>query len=151
MAKGTLNKVMLIGRLGKDPELRYTPSGSPVATFNLATDESYKDKEGKKVENTDWHRVVVWNKLAEICGQYLKKGSLVYIEGKIKTRSYDDKATGAKKFITEIVGDQMSMLGGKGGEGGGDYVPPPSDMDSGASSGVSDSSSASSNNDDLPF
>ena len=149
MAKGTLNKVMLIGRLGKDPELRYTPSGSPVATFNIATDESYKDKEGKKVENTDWHRVVVWNKLAEICGQYLKKGSLVYIEGKLKTRSYDDKATGAKKFITEIVGDQMSMLGGKGGEGGGDYVPPPSEMDSSAPSGSADS--GSSGGDDLPF
>ena len=149
MAKGTLNKVMLIGRLGKDPELRYTPSGSPVATFNIATDESYKDKEGKKVENTDWHRVVVWNKLAEICGQYLKKGSLVYIEGKLKTRSYDDKATGAKKFITEIVGDQMSMLGGKGGEGGGDYVPPPSEMDSSSPSGTADS--GSSGGDDLPF
>ena len=149
MAKGTLNKVMLIGRLGKDPELRYTPSGSPVATFNIATDESYKDKEGKKVENTDWHRVVVWNKLAEICGQYLKKGSLVYIEGKLKTRSYDDKATGAKKFITEIVGDQISMLGGKGGEGGGDYVPPPSEMDSSSPSGTADS--GSSGGDDLPF
>ena len=149
MAKGTLNKVMLIGRLGKDPELRYTPSGSPVATFNIATDESYKDKDGKKVENTDWHRVVVWNKLAEICGQYLKKGSLVYIEGKLKTRSYDDKATGAKKFITEIVGDQMSMLGGKGGEGGGDYVPPPSEMDSSSPSGTADS--GSSGGDDLPF
>ena len=150
MAKGTLNKVMLIGRLGKDPELRYTPSGSPVATFNLATDESYKDKEGKKVESTDWHRVVVWNKLAEICGQYLKKGSLVYIEGKIKTRSYDDKQSGQKKFITEIVGDQMSMLGGKPGEGGGDYVPPPGDIDSGATPSSS-GSSQSTGGDDLPF
>lgn len=149
MAKGTLNKVMLIGRLGKDPELRYTPSGSPVATFNLATDESYKDKDGKKVENTDWHRVVVWNKLAEICGQYLKKGSLVYIEGKLKTRSYDDKTSGTKKFITEVVGDQMSMLGGKG-EGGGDYVPPPVEMDSSTPpSGAS--TSGQSGGDDLPF
>ena len=93
--------------------------------------------------------MVVWNKLAEICGQYLKKGSLVYIEGKLKTRSYDDKATGAKKFITEIVGDQMSMLGGKGGEGGGDYVPPPSEMDSSSPSGTADS--GSSGGDDLPF
>lgn len=150
MAKGTLNKVMLIGRLGKDPELKYTPGGSAVATFNIATDESYKDKEGKKVENTDWHRVVVWNKLAEICGQYLKKGSLVYIEGKLKTRSYDDKTTGAKKFITEVVGDQMSMLGGKG-EGGGEHVPMPSDMESSAPSGVSNAAPGSSNNDDLPF
>jgi single-strand DNA-binding protein len=149
MAKGTLNKVMLIGRLGKDPELRYTPSGSPVATFNMATNESYKDKEGKMVESTDWHRVVVWNKLAEICGQYLKKGSLVYIEGKIKTRSYDDKQSGQKKSITEIIADQMNMLGGKG-EGGGEFVPPPSEMDSGATPSSS-SSTQSSGGDDLPF
>ncbi len=149
MAKGTLNKVMLIGRLGKDPELRYTPSGSPVATFNMATNESYKDKEGKMVESTDWHRVVVWNKLAEICGQYLKKGSLVYIEGKIKTRSYDDKQSGQKKFVTEIVGDQMSMLGGKPGESGGDFVPPPGDMDSSAPTGGG--ASGQSGGDDLPF
>lgn len=113
MSKGTLNKVILIGRLGKDPELRYTPSGAPVASFTIATNESYKGKDGKVNESTDWHRIVVWNKLAEICGQYLKKGSLVCIEGKIKTRSYDDKETGAKKFVTEIVADTMQMLGGK--------------------------------------
>src|SRR5574343_1313169 len=105
---GTLNKVMLIGRLGKDPELKYTPSGTAVANFTVATNESYKGKDGKKVENTDWHKVVAWNKLAEICGQYLKKGSLVYIEGKIKTRSYDKD--GVKHYITEIVADEMQML-----------------------------------------
>lgn len=106
---GTLNKVVLIGRLGKDPELKYTQSGNPVANFTIATNESYKDKDGKKVENTDWHKVVAWNKLAEICGQYLKKGSLVCVEGKIKTRSYDKD--GAKHYITEIVADEMQMLG----------------------------------------
>ena len=105
---GTLNKAVLIGRLGKDPELKYTPSGTAVANFTVATNESYKDKDGKKVENTDWHRVVAWNKLAEICGQYLKKGSLVCIEGKIKTRSYDKD--GVKHYITEIVADEMQML-----------------------------------------
>lgn len=105
---GTLNKVVLIGRLGKDPELKYTPSGTAVANFTIATNESYKDKDGKKVENTDWHKVVAWNKLAEICGQYLKKGSLVFIEGKIKTRSYDKD--GVKHYITEIVADEMQML-----------------------------------------
>lgn len=107
-----MNKVILIGRLGADPELKYTPSGQAVANFNLATDDSYKDKDGKKIEQTDWHRVTSWGKLAEICGQYLKKGSQVMIEGKIKTRSYEDK-NGVKKFITEIIGSQMEMLGGK--------------------------------------
>lgn len=105
---GTLNKVVLIGRLGKDPEPKYTSSGTAVANFTIATNESYKDKDGKKVENTDWHRVVAWNKLAEICGQYLRKGSLVCVEGKIKTRSYDKD--GAKHYITEIVADEMQML-----------------------------------------
>lgn len=107
-----MNRALLIGRLGKDPELEYTPSGRAVANLNIATDDSYKDKDGKKVEQTDWHRITAWGKLAEICGQYLKKGSLVFIEGKIKTRSYDDK-TGAKKYITEILADKMEMLGGK--------------------------------------
>ena len=108
---GTLNKVVLIGRLGKDPELKYTPSGTAVANFTIATNESFKDKDGKKVENTDWHKVVAWNKLAEICGQYLKKGSLVCIEGKIKTRSYDKD--GVKHYISEIVADEMQMLSGE--------------------------------------
>lgn len=115
MAKGTMNKAILIGRLGSDPELRFSPSGTPVATFTVATNESYKDKEGKKVESTDWHKVVAWNKLAEVIGQYLKKGSLVCVEGKIKTRSYDDKE-GKKVYITEIVANEIQMLGGGRGE-----------------------------------
>ena len=113
MAK-SLNKVMLIGNLGKDPELRYTTSGVAVATFSLATNESWKDQDGNLQERTEWHNIVAWKKLAEICGEWLKKGKKVYIEGRIQTRSYDDKNTGAKKYITEIVADSMIMLDSKG-------------------------------------
>lgn len=109
----SLNKAQLIGHLGKDPEMRYTTQGTAVATFSVATTERYKTKDGVKQEDTTWHNVVVWRQLAEICGEYLKKGSLVYIEGKIKTRSYDDR-DGNKKYVTEIVADQMRMLGDKG-------------------------------------
>ncbi|HMV26129.1 single-stranded DNA-binding protein [bacterium] len=149
MSKGTLNKVIIIGRLGGDPELRYTPSGAPVATFNVATNESYKDKEGKLIESTDWHRIVAWNKLAEICGQYLKKGSLVYVEGKIKTRSYDDK-DGQKKYVTEIRADNMQMLGAKMDGGRGEAsLPHPADMGGGMDHAAD--AGGSSGSDDLPF
>ncbi|MCB0280425.1 MAG: single-stranded DNA-binding protein [Calditrichaeota bacterium] len=118
MARGSLNKVMIIGRLGQDPELKYTPQGSAVCTVSIATDEGYKDQSGNMVERTEWHRVVMWRKLAEIAGQYLRKGSLVYVEGKLSTRSYDKE--GQKHYSTEIVADQMTMLGGKGdGSGSG--------------------------------
>jgi single-strand DNA-binding protein len=118
MAK-SLNKVMLIGNLGKDPELRYTTSGTAVATFSLATNESWKDQDGNLQERTEWHNIVAWKKLAEICGEWLKKGKKIYLEGRIQTRSYDDKNTGAKKYITEIVADNIIMLDSKGaGEGG---------------------------------
>lgn len=113
MAK-SLNKVMLIGNLGKDPELRYTTSGVAVATFSLATNESWKDQDGNLQERTEWHNIVAWKKLAEICAEWLKKGKKVYIEGRIQTRSYDDKNTGQKKYMTEIVADNMIMLDGKG-------------------------------------
>ena len=109
---GTVNKVILVGRLGKDPELKYTPSGVPVAKFSLATDESFKDKTGAKQSRTEWHNITAWNKLAEICGQYLKKGGLVYLEGSIKSHQWQDQA-GAKRSATEIVINQMQMLGGK--------------------------------------
>ena len=112
----SLNKHCIIGRLGKDPEMRYTPSGKAVCTFSVATDDRYKDKDGKAVSNTDWHKCVAWAKLAETCGQYLKKGSQVYVEGKSKTRSYDDK-DGVKRYITEIIVGQMTMLGNKEGAG----------------------------------
>jgi single-strand DNA-binding protein len=121
MAKG-LNKVMLIGNLGKDPELRYTTSGVAVASFSIATTDSWKDQEGNMQEKTEWHNIVVWRKLAEIAGEYLKKGKKVYIEGRIQTRSYDDKNTGAKKYITEIVGDNFIFLDSKGA----DATPSPS-------------------------
>lgn len=112
----SLNKVQLIGNLGKDPELKYTPSGVAVATFSIATSESWKDQEGNQQEKTEWHNIVAWRKLAEIVGEYLKKGKKVYIEGKIQTRSYDKD--GVKRYITEIVADQLIMLdGGGGGKG----------------------------------
>ena len=138
MARG-LNKVTLIGNLGKDPELKYTNSGVAVATFSLATSDSWKDQEGNMQERTEWHNIVAWRKLAEICGQYLKKGSQVYIEGKIQTRNYLDKE-GVKKYITEIVADQLLMLGG----GGGRPQAEPSD-------GVPMPEPAPSKDEDLPF
>ncbi|HEY8131390.1 MAG TPA: single-stranded DNA-binding protein [Thermoanaerobaculia bacterium] len=119
----SVNKVILVGRLGKDPEIRSTPSGTTVAKFSLATDDRYTDKSGEKQERTEWHNIVAWGKLAEICGQYLRKGKLIYIEGSIRTDSWDDKETGQKKYRTEIVANQMQMLDRKGDEnGGGAYV-----------------------------
>jgi single-strand DNA-binding protein len=114
----SLNKVQLIGNLGKDPELKYTPSGVAVATFSIATSESWKDQEGNQQEKTEWHNIVAWRKLAEICGEYLKKGKKVYLEGKLQTRNYEKD--GVKRYITEIVADQLIMLdGGGGGKGNG--------------------------------
>jgi single-strand DNA-binding protein len=114
-----INKVILVGRLGKDPEIRSTPSGTSVARFSLATDEKFTDRNGEKQERTEWHNIVAWGKLAEICGQYLKKGKLVYIDGSIRTDSWDDKESGQKKYRTEIVANTMKMLDRKGDEGGG--------------------------------
>jgi single-strand DNA-binding protein len=119
MAGKSLNKVQLIGNLGKDPELSYTSSGVAVAKFSIATGERWKDQEGNMQERTEWHNIVAWRKLAEICGQYLKKGSKVYLEGKLQTRSWDDKNTGVKRYTTEIVADDLIMLDGKGTGGGG--------------------------------
>ena len=123
----SLNKVMLIGNLGKDPELRYTTSGVAVASFTLATNESWKDTDGNLQERTEWHNIVAWRKLAEICGEWLKKGKKIYIEGRIQTRSFDDKNTGAKRYITEIVADNMIMLDSKGS---GESVSPAQDSES---------------------
>jgi len=109
---GTVNKVILIGRLGKDPEIKYTPSGAPVAKFSLATDESYKEKSGEKKEHTEWHNIVAWGKLAEICGEYLTKGKLVYIEGTIRSNQWEDQS-GNKRTKVEIIARQMTMLGSK--------------------------------------
>lgn len=106
----SVNRVILVGNLGKDPELRYTASGTAVCNFSLATTERYKDRDGNSQEKTEWHNIVVWRQLAEICGKYLTKGKQIYVEGEIQTRSYEDR-DGAKKYITEIVVDQMQMLG----------------------------------------
>ena len=106
-----INKVIIVGNLGKDPEVRYTPSGTAVANFSIATSDEWKDKEtGQKQEKTEWHRIVAWRRLGEICGEYLHKGSQVYIEGKIETRSWEDKE-GVKRYTTEIVAREMQMLG----------------------------------------
>jgi single-strand DNA-binding protein len=114
----SLNKVMLIGNLGKDPELRFTPSGRAVARFSLATSESWTDQQGQKQDRTEWHNVVVWGKQAESCGQYLSKGRQVFIEGSIRSRQYDDKE-GQKRYITEVIAQRVQFLGGGRGEGGG--------------------------------
>ncbi len=110
-----LNKVMIIGRLTRDPEIRTTPTGANVAAFSVATSFNWTDQSGQKKEQTEFHNVVAWRKLADIIGQYLKKGSQVYIEGRLQTRSWDDKTSGQKKYRTEIVADNMIMLGRAGG------------------------------------
>ena len=148
MARG-VNKVILIGNLGGDPEVRYTPDGVAVANFSLATSENWKDRNGERQGRTEWHRLVLWRQLAEIAKEYLKKGSKVYIEGKLQTRSWDDKS-GQKHYTTEVVVAQMEMLdsregsggGGGGGGGGQNYSPqePPPYQGGGAG-----------DEDDLPF
>lgn len=118
MARG-INKVILIGNLGKDPETRYMPSGSAVTNLRIATTENFKDREsGEQQERTEWHSVAMFGKLAEIAAEYLKKGSQVYIEGRLRTRKWQDKE-GKDRYSTEIIADQMEMLGGRGGPGGG--------------------------------
>jgi single-strand DNA-binding protein len=114
----SLNKVMIIGRLGADPDVRYTQSNAAVANMSVATTDRYKDRNGELQEKTEWHRVVVWNRLAEICQQYLKKGSLVYFEGKLETREWEDKE-GQKRYTTEVKAFNMQMLDSRGDQGGG--------------------------------
>lgn len=142
--KGTVNKAIIVGRLGQDPELRYTPSGSAVTNFSVATNEVWKDKEGNQQERTEWHRVVLWTRLAEIAGEYLKKGSKVYIEGRLQTRSWEDKE-GVKRYMTEVIGDSMAMLDAKG-EGGRTAAPAPPET-----SEAPPPESGSDGDDDLPF
>lgn len=115
---GGINKVILIGNLGADPEVRFTPSGQAVANFRIATSESWTDKgSGQKQERTEWHRIVVWGKLAELCGEYLKKGRQCYVEGRLQTREWTDKE-GKKNYTTEVVAQTVQFLGGPGGRGG---------------------------------
>ena len=112
----SVNKVILVGNLGRDPEMRYLPSGEAVANLAIATTDKYKDKSGQMAEQTEWHRVSFFGRTAEVCGQYLKKGSQVYVEGSIRTRKYTDKG-GIEKYATEIRGDRMQMLGSRSGGG----------------------------------
>jgi len=128
MAGRGINKAILIGHLGGDPELRYTPAGDAVANFNIATTEVWTDKDGNKQDRTEWHRIVAWRKLAEICGEYLKKGSQVYIEGKIRTRSWEDK-DGVKRYTTEIYADNVQMLDKKGTGDNISSPPPPKEKE----------------------
>ncbi len=123
----SVNKVILIGNLGRDPEIRYMPSGDAVANLRIATTDKFKDRSGEQQEVTEWHSVAFFGKQAEICGQYLKKGSQVYVEGSLRTRKWQDK-DGNDRYTTEIRGDRMQMLGGRGGGGGGgmaDFDAPP--------------------------
>jgi single-strand DNA-binding protein len=157
MAK-SVNKVILIGNLGKDPEVRYTPNGTAVASFSLATNERYKDKEGNWQDRTEWHKIVAWQRLAEIAGEYLKKGRTVYIEGRLQTRSWDDKESGQKKYSTEIVANDLVLLGGQGqGQGGGgghfdeDAAPARSRSASASHASHDDAGSQGITDDDIPF
>ena len=163
MASG-VNKVILIGNLGKDPEVRFTPGGQAVANFNIATNESWTDKQGQKQERTEWHRIVVWGKQAELCGEYLAKGRQCYIEGRLQTREWTDKE-GKKNYTTEVVAQHVQFLGGRGDSAGPrsrpqngtqDYGPPPPGMEDGPGAipgGANGTASASAPppEDDIPF
>jgi single-strand DNA-binding protein len=113
MAK-SVNKVILVGNIGKDPEVKYTPSGTAVAKVTLATNERYKDKSGEWQDRTEWHNIVAWQRLAEIVGEYVKKGSKVYVEGRLQTSSWDDKESGQKRYRTEIIANDLVLLSGRG-------------------------------------
>ncbi|HEX4952341.1 MAG TPA: single-stranded DNA-binding protein [Thermoanaerobaculia bacterium] len=154
-----LNKVFLIGNLGRDPEVRTTTSGQPVASFSVATSRRWKDRDGNRQEHTEWHNVVCWGKQAEIAGQYLSKGKQVFIEGRLQTRSWDDKQSGEKKYKTEIIVENFNMLGGRSGAGGGggDFdapEPPPGHSFGGGGGGGASRGAgfdAEPDDDDIPF
>lgn len=140
----SLNKVMLIGNLGKDPEVRFTASGQAVASFSLATSEKFKGKSGDWEERTEWHNITLWGKLAEIAGEYLSKGKTVYIEGRLQTRKWQDKS-GNDRYTTDIVGDKMQMLSAKGERSGG------SDASSAPKSSGANYEEPPFQDDDIPF
>lgn len=148
-----VNKAILVGNLGRDPELRHTPNGQAVVNFTLATSETWTDKSGERVERTEWHRIVVWGKTAEMCNQYLSKGRTVYVEGRIQTREWEDKE-GAKRYTTEINANTVNFIGprsdgGGGGRSGGDYGSQGgSQSTSGGGGGAVDMPPA---DDDIPF
>jgi single-strand DNA-binding protein len=149
----SVNKAILVGRLGRDPETRYTSSGQAVANFTLATDETFKDRSGQRQKRTEWHRIVLWGKLAEITQQYLKKGMLIYIEGRIQTRQWEDKRDGQKKTTTEIVANVMRMLTSRADA---NAAPSPSrspdaDFDAGAASDETAPPAPEISDEDIPF
>ena len=163
----SVNKVILVGNLGRDPEVRYTPDNSAITNISIATTDQWKDKSGEKQERTEWHRVAFFGRLAEIAGEYLKKGSQVYVEGRLQTRKWQDK-DGNEKYTTEIVADRMQMLGSRGGMGGPDMgadmgaemddrpAPPPRSSSSGSrppagSSGAKPAGKFDDLEDDIPF
>lgn len=151
MARG-VNKVILIGNLGRDPEVRYTPSGLAVANVALATSESWKDKtSGEMQERTEWHRVVFYQRLAEIAGEYLRKGSKIFVEGKIRTSKWQDKTTGQDRYTTEIVAESMQMLDSKGGSSAGEPAFERQTATASASAPQTDAIPADGFDDDIPF
>ena len=149
----SVNKAILVGRLGRDPETRYTAAGQAVANFTLATDETFKDRSGTRQKRTEWHRIVMWGKLAEITQQYLKKGMLVYIEGRIQTRQWEDKRDGQKKTTTEVVANIMRMLTSRaeGASAPGPARAPDADFDAGAASEEVAHSGPEISDEDIPF
>ena len=152
---GGVNKVILVGHLGADPDMRYTPSGQGVCELRLATSESWNDKNGQRQERTEWHRIVVWGKRAEVCSKYLAKGRQVFVEGRIQTRNYDDKE-GHKRYVTEIIATDVQFLGGGNRDGertkstASETAPPPSDSDFGGYGGGGGGGSGGPD-DDIPF
>src|SRR5688500_16056148 len=147
---GSVNKVILVGNLGRDAELRYTPGGSPVATINLATTEVWNDKAGQRQEKTEWHRVVLWGKTAESLNEYLTKGKQIYVEGRLQTRQWDDK-DGNKRYTTEIRGDRVVLLSGGGGRGAGGAMGRGGDDLGGHAGSPGPESSEPLTDDDIPF
>ncbi len=153
-----VNKVILIGNLGRDPEVRSTPSGQPVANFTLATSRRWRDKNGQKQEQTEWHTVVCWGKQAEIAGQYLTKGKQIYVEGRLQTRSWDDRNTGEKRYKTEVICENFQMLSQRGGDfespaAGGGYSASPSQAPAGGGGASYDEGGygGEPEEDDIPF
>ena len=148
MSKGTVNKVILIGRLGKDPDMRYTPSGTAVANFSLATNSSFKDSDGNWQDKTEWHNIVTFGRTAEIAGEYLKKGKLVYIDGRLQTSSWEDQ-NGQKRYKTEVVASELQLIGSRGdGESGADTSAADAEDEVPA---AEDIPPANEEEDDLPF
>jgi len=143
-----VNKVILVGNLGRDPEVRTTPTGQPVASFSIATNRKWKDRDGNRQEQTEWHNIVCWGRQAEVAGEYLSKGKQIYVEGRLQTRSWEDRQSGEKKYKTEIICDNFQMLGTRGesgsGGGGGSYSPQ-------GNAGSTEEFGAPPEDDDIPF